>query len=175
MYNDQVHIRESTLNDTLYVINNEFSFMPKYIINSGKYEVTVDLKSGDAFRYAQEAKNCVMLCSMFETNDYLFILYEYQGRRIPCYYHKTENKVIHITSSSGGIPNDFDGGLDFWPEHQNNKELVAFYDAYQLVEHKKNANKFKLQGSKEVLNRFDQMIRKLEPDDNPVMVIVTLK
>ena len=174
-YNDQVYIRENMLNDTLYLINSDFSFVPKYIINSGKYDVTVDIRSDEAFRFIREVKkNRVVLWSMFETDNFLFILYEYQNKRIPCYYHKKENKVIHIASSSG-ILNDFDGGLDFWPEYQNNKELVTFYDAYQLVEHKKNANQFKLKGDEAAIRRFDQMIRKLEPDDNPVMVIVTLK
>ena len=171
-YNKQVHIRESMLNDTLYVINDDFSFAPKYIINSGKYDVSVDLRSDDGFRFAKEVRNCVILHSMFETDDYLFLLYEYQTKRIPCYYHKRENKVIHIASSTSGIPNDFDGGLDFWPAYQNDKELVTFYDAYQLVEHK---NKLKLQGGEEAIGRFDQMIRKIDSDDNPVMVIVTLK
>ena len=173
-YNDHVYSKETLLNDTLYVINDDFSFIPKYIINSGKYEVTVNVRS-DADRFFKEFRNKVILLSMFETDDYLFILYQYQNKNIPCYYNKKENKLIHIVSSSSGIPNDFDGGLDFWPDYQNNKKLISFYDAYLLVEHKKNHNKFELQGGKETEKHFDQMIQKLAPNDNPVMVIVTLK
>ena len=175
IYNDQVHIRENMLNDTLYLVNNDFSFVPKYIINAGKYDVTVDIRSDDALRFLKEAKNCVILWSVFETHDYLFILYEYQNKRIPCYYHKKEKKVIHITSSSSGIPNDFDGGLDFWPVYQNNKEVVAIYDAYLFIEQKKNADNPKLQGSEKAIRRFGQMTQQLKADDNPVIVIVTLK
>ena len=148
--------------------------MPKYIINSGKYEVTVDIRS-DAERSFKQFRNSVILNAMFETVDYLFILYEYQIKLIPCFYHKKKKKVFHIVSSSGGIPNDFDGGLDFWPDYQNDKEAVVFYDAYQPIEHKSKPNKHKLQGSEEAIKRFDQLIQKLDLDDNPVMVIVTLK
>ena len=175
MYNNRVHIMENMLNDTLYEVNNDFSFMPKYIINSGKYSVSTDIRSDDGLSFLKEMNNCVMLYSMFETDDYLFILYEYQGRRIPVCFNKKENNMVKINTSSSGIPNDFDGGLDFWPVYQNNKELIAFYDAYQLLGHTKNANKYDLKGSKEFLYGFDQMIHNLEPEDNPVLVIVKLK
>ena len=172
-YNDRIHTKELLLNDTLYTINDDYSFEPKYIISAGQYDVTVDIRSDP--RFSTEMNSYLMPWSMFETNDYLFVLYRYQKKDIPCYYHKKEDKVTHIKTSSSGIPNDFDGGLDFWPAYQNNNELVAFYDAYQIVEHKKNANHFKLQGGEESIKRFDQMVRNLEAEDNPVMVIVKLK
>ena len=174
MYNNRVHIMENMLNDTLYEINNYFSFMPKYIINLGKYSVTTDIRSYDALSFLKEINNRVMLRSIFETDDYLFIIYEYQGKRIPVYFNKKNNKIYQMKNSLSGIPNDYDGGLDFWPLYQNNKELITFYDAYQLVEHKKS-NKYSLKGTKESLTRFNHLVRNLEPDDNPVMVIVKLK
>ena len=175
MYNNQVHIMENMLNDTLYMVNDDFTFVPKYIFNSGKYGVTADIRGDNGIRFLQKSNDCVMLYSMFETDDNLFILYEYQGKSIPICFNKKENKVVRITASSSGIPNDYDGGLDFWPQYQNNKQLIAFYDAHKLIEHKKNANKYNLKGSEESLFRFDKMVSNLESDDNPVIVIVKLK
>ena len=173
-YNNQIHVRENTLNDTVYLINNDFTFTPRYVIHSGKFNVSVELRS-DALRYFKEVRNYVILWSIFETNDFVFILYEYQHKLIPCFFHKTDHKVFRIETNSSGIPNDFDGGLDFWPVYQNNKEIVAFYDASLFVEHKKNTNELKLQGGEESIKRYNQMVRMLKPDDNPVMVIVKLK
>jgi hypothetical protein len=43
-FEDQLHIREGILNDTLYIINNKsLSFDAKYIINAGKYEFTEEI------------------------------------------------------------------------------------------------------------------------------------
>ena len=53
--------------------------------------------------------------------------------------------------------------------------MVAIYDAYLFIEHKKNADNLKLQGSEKALRRFGQMTQQLKADDNPVIVIVTLK
>ena len=68
----------------------------------------------------------------------------------------------------GTLPNAY----DFWPHYQDNKKFVVFYDAHII---KENKNDIKPKGSIDAISRFNKMIRKLDPDDNPVMVIVNLK
>jgi len=171
VYNDQMHVRENLLNDTLFMINSDFSFIPKYIIDAGKRKLTVDIRS-DADIFMREATNRLVVSYIFETKENLLISYSYQGASYHGYFNKSDYKFMHFPSSVG-IPNDYDGGPDFLPQYQNNKQFIAFYDAYLLKEHKGNIIKPK--GSIYAINRFNQMVQKLDPDDNPVMVIVNLK
>jgi hypothetical protein len=172
VYNNQMHVRENMLNDTLYMVNNDYSFVPKYIINAGKHEITVDIRS-NAELFKREMLNLITVLDIYETNDCLLMSYAHE-KTSHCYYNKSDNKLMYFSSLSG-IPNDYDGGLDFWPNYQHNNQLITFYDAYQIKEHEDNSNKLKPKGSAEAINRFNQMRRKLDPEDNPVMVIVTLK
>jgi hypothetical protein len=174
IYDNQVHVRENMLNDTLYRINHDFSFIPKYILNAGKYEMTVEIRSNVAL-FQQEGKNCPLITSMFETEDYLLLSYMYlQEYKVLCYYHKKSDKLIYFSSSTG-IPNDYDDGLDFWPQFQFNNQLIAFYNAYRITDHIEKEKNVQLKGSLGEINRFEQMARKINADDNPVMVILNLK
>jgi len=173
-YDNQVHVRENMLNDTLYKINHDFSFIPKYIVNAGKYKMTLEIRS-DANAFVREARNILTMMSMFETKDYLLLSYMiFDEFRVPCYYQKKEDKLFYFSSTSG-IPNDYDGGLDFWPKYQSENQLITFYYAYQIEEYESNPNKMKPQGSSEAVYNFEQMSRKLDSENNPVMVVVTLK
>ena len=174
IYDNQVHVRENMLNDTLYRINHDFDFIPKYIVNAGKYEMTVEIRS-NAELFVREAKNTLTINFMFETKDYLLLSYMFKDEfNMPCYYHKKEDKLLYFSSTSG-IPNDYDGGLDFWPRYQNNNQLITFINANRIEEHRSSSNKMMPQGTPEAISHFEQMSRKLDPEDNPVMVIVTLK
>lgn len=173
-YNGNLHIREVVLNDTLYVVDSKkYTFIPKYCINAGKYEFSVDvLIDSDHFLSRQE--NYLSVNSIFETQKYLFLSYYFQNKNFFCYYDKTEGKILHFNSHSG-ISNDFDGGLDFWPQYQYNNQLIAFYDAYLFEENINNPRKMEPKGTQEAIKRLDKLTNNLDPEANPVMVIVTLK
>ena len=173
LFNDNEYVRENVLNDTLYRINHDYSFTPAYIINAGKREVTVDLRR-DSRLFEREAENYVIVTYMYETTDYLLLSYTYQSKGIHCYFNKYDNKLLHLPSQSG-IPNDYDGGFDFWPKYQNNKEMFAVYDAYMFKEHQENQNKIKPLGQPKAIENFNKLAQSIDPDDNPVIVIVKMK
>ena len=171
VYHGQVYVRDKLFNDTIYVVNNDFSFTPKYIVNSGK-DANVDAFSENFVMAFQNLyRNGLMYGSIFETNDFLCISCKFQDRESYCYYQKQDNRLM-FSSSSSGIPNDYDGGLDFWPIYQYNDQLFAFHNAYLFEE---NQNKLKPQGPADTVDRFNQLSRTIDPEDNPVMVVVTLK
>ena len=173
MYDGHEYVRENVLNDTLYKINHDYSFTPKYIINAGKREVPIGLRS-DSRLFERESENYVIVNQMFETKDYMLLNYTYQSKRVTCYFHKDDNKLIYFPSPSG-IPNDYDGGFDFWPVEQINKEMYAIYNAYLFEEHKKNNNRVAPKGPPEAIERFNQLTGQIDPEDNPVLVIVRMK
>ena len=169
IYNDQMYIRESVLNDTLYMVDHRnFLFVPKYVISEGKYAFTTDiLFETNSQSFFDRAKNHISINSIFETNDFLFIKY----RQEYCYYSKKQECFFSLNSSFG-ILNDYDGGLDFWPTYQKNNELIGFYDAYLF---EKNANKLKPKGSQQAIDQFKKMNEKIDMEDNPIMVVIKLK
>jgi hypothetical protein len=172
LYNDKNHIRGLELNDTLYSIEKDFSFKPKYIVNAGRYEITADMlaRSDDAF-FLQ----CVCFQQFFETKDKLLISYHFGSVRSSidyCYHDNNTRKVLHFKSDKG-IPNDYDGGLDFWPERQDNLEWYAFYDAHLFKD--KFKEKKTLKGDVNAIQSFEKFKQKLDSDDNPVLVIVKIK
>jgi hypothetical protein len=175
-FEDQLHIREGILNDTLYIINNnKFSFDAKYIINAGKYEFTEEIfQIQDVKNFFDRVSSHIAVKSIFETKENLFLDYQYSNAQIFCYFSKKDNKLYYLNSSTG-IPNDYDGGLDFWPMYQKNNELIAFYDAHLFKKNIDKSKKTALKGTKTAIDSVQKFSRNLDEEDNPVMVIVKLK
>ena len=164
-FNNQVHVRENMLNDTLYRIDDDFSFIPKYIINAGKHEITLEMRSNSAI-FNREAQYCPTVTSIFETKNYLLLQYLISREYAVCYYHKKEDKLLYFLSTSG-IPNDYDGGLDFWPQQMvSDKEMMCVYSAEQLLQ---------LDKSKITDEKLKHVLNSIEMDSNPVIAILTLK
>jgi hypothetical protein len=165
LFNNQVHVRENMLNDTLYRIDDDFSFIPKYVINAGKYELTLEMRSNRDI-FLREAKSCPTVTSIFETKDFLFLNYLLSIERYNCYYHKKEKNTLYFPSSSG-IPNDHNGGFDFWPQQMvSDKEMMCAYSAERLL---------KLDKLKITDEKLKHVLNSLKEDSNPVIAIVTLK
>jgi hypothetical protein len=178
VYNNQVYVRNNNLNDTLYVIENTHTFTPKYIINEGKYKVTTEILRNEALF---KRSTMLSVSSIFELKDYLFIRYGFHTSfytkpdNFFCYYDKTKQDFFLFPSSPAGIKNDYDGGLDFWPQEQRNNVFYTFYDAYLFEENLKKTNKVQPKGPEGAVKLLNDFSRKIDPEDNPVLVIVRLK
>jgi len=170
VYGNRMHVRTNILNDTLYFFENSQRIIPKYTINAGTYEVTTDLLTDQNFN----KRAFLNLSSIFESKDYLFIEYVLQFKFYYCYYDKNKQKLFHF-SSEKGISNDYDGGLDFWPLQQYNDLLFTFYDAYIFEENAKKTNITLQKEPQGAINTFKNISSKIDPDDNPVLVIAKLK
>jgi len=170
IYGNRMHVRNNNLNDTLYFFENYRRIIPKYTVNAGIYEVTTDMLTDEKIFN----RTFVNMSSAFESRDYLFIQYACQRKRYYCYYDKSKQNLFHFSSETG-IPNDFDGGLDFWPQQQYNDVLYTFYDAYLFEENMGKSNRIQLKGPKDVINNMKIFSRKVDPEDNPVLVIAKLK
>jgi hypothetical protein len=169
IFNDQIHTRESVLNDTLYMVDHKnFLFIPKYTLSVGKYAYSSDIIFGtNPQRFFDRSKGRICINSIFETKDFLFMRHNTSY----CYYNKKQEQIFSLNSSSG-IPNDYSGGLDFWPMYQKNNELIGFYDAYLFEE---NINKLKSKGTQKVIDQLKKLDKEIDPEDNPIMVVVKLK
>lgn len=173
LYNNQLHVKEISLNDTVYRITDDNLFIPQYLISSGKYDITLEFRS-DFKSFIDRMPEFVRLETVFETTSNLLLSYEYNKKRRYAFYDK-QKCILQYFKSDIGIPNDYDGGIDFWPQKQINKEWVSFYDASVFEESIANPQKLISKAPKEMINKVKKMIRGLTSDDNPVMIVVKLK
>ena len=174
-WNDNnLHVKEASRNDTMYVVNfNDHSFKPKYLLNFGKYSLTTEvLRDND--HYMKIHMNYARLNSLYETKNNLFISYLFQDKYSYQYYDKTKNRLYKFNSETG-IPNDYDGGLDFWPQRQDNKNWYSFYNADIFKKEFSIREKKNLKGDSRVIRSLDELTQIIDSEDNPVLMIVKIK
>jgi hypothetical protein len=172
-YEDKIHIRETSINDTLYMIEKDFSHTPKYLLNTGKYRITAEMR-GDINNFFRNLEASIQMTSVNETSDYLFLSYKYRKATHCGYYDKSQDRIFYFPSEVG-IPNDYDAGIPFWPQRQHNNTWSAFYEAHKFEELASKQKKRDAKGPDSATASFKKLISRLQPDDNPVLVIVTLK
>ena len=173
LFNNQLHVKEISLNDTLYTIGKDNSFIPQYLISSGKYAITLDLRR-DFKSFLNRMADFVRLETVCETTSNLLLSYEYNKKRHYGFYDKQNRRLLYFKSDTG-IPNDYDGGLDYWPQKQINNEWISFYDASAFEENITSPQKLIPTAPKEMINRVKKISSKLTSEDNPVMIVVKVK
>ena len=179
IYQGYLHLKESVLNDTIYLLNKNNEFIPKYIINCGRYSMTQEMK-GDADNFFRNMARVIGGMCFFETSNFLLASYQYNKKWIPCYYDKKANKLLYFNSDEG-ILDDFTGGIDFvfvsffTYARQKNNELYSFHNAYNLLNKYDKQNKLTPKGPAESVQKVQSLLENLDPEDNPVLIIATLK
>lgn len=118
--------------------------------------------------------------TVFETSNFLLICYNYMNKWIPCYFDKKANKVLYFNSDEG-ISDDYSGGID-WPIYsppaktkQKNNELYGFYNAPDLLKKYAEQNKLTPKGPAASVQKVESLLKNLDPEDNPVLVIAKIK
>lgn len=174
IFDDRLHVYELTLNDTVYTVEKDNTFKPCFILSVGKYAITAEMRA-DIMKFADNTYNSVALFSVFETQQYVMIYYMYRKKLYYEYYDKSQKQMKRIQSDKG-IPNDYDGGLDFWPfrwpSSQRNKRMCQFYEAHEFEG--KKPKEQGLRGPKSAIQKVKSFY-KISPEDNPVLVIYNMK
>lgn len=173
VYNGELHLKEANLNDTIYRVVEERIFIPKYVINAGKYTETVELRA-DAEKMMKEGNSYVGYTGFFETDTFLYISYVLQRRNNYIAYNKKTKRLV-LSKSRNGLSNNYDGGPDFWPQLQREKLWYAFLTPDILEASISQQEKTQLKGSKEAIATFSSLKKRLDSEDNPVLIIVKLK
>ena len=178
VYNNMPHVWEY-LNDTVYVIDGLNNFHPKYVFHLGKYKVTPEIQ-GDMKHFHERAANCVIVNALIETSDYLLIQYYYQSylqmKSHYCYYDKKEKRTYRFDTENG-FPNDYDGGFDFkWNSflYQRNNLAYTYLMADNFVDTELRSEQTP-RGPQSAVQAFEKLVKKVDPDDNPIIMIVKLK
>ena len=96
-------------------------------------------------------------------------------------YHILEKKIFFLEtdpiSNMLGLVNDLDGGLSFWPKYYTSEnELIGIWQAYEmkalLTEAYFAAHEIK---KPQAHQKLKELLKNLDEEDNPVVVIAKLK
>lgn len=170
------------LNNHLTLINNnEISFKYKY--SDTIYHITIGnkLKLNPAYVFSTKEKvkhkysdrKYAFLTELNETGRYLF----FNHSRHFLMYDKGKEELSTVAyKKRKGIENDIDGGLPFWPRYTQGNTLATYYNTLELkenltLEHFDQA----LVKNPKQKEELEKMVNSLRIDDNPVIMIVTLK
>lgn len=184
-YNDTLYIKE-TLNDTIYTITNN-SIIPRYAIDMGKYKLPVDffynIKDKEKYGYKY-----ITIGSVFEDCNCIYLVLSHNNQRKVAEYNKTtkRTKFYCLKGSQvnkygivegGRFKNNIDGGFQInnLKSLRGNKLLTILYP-HEMKEEKLNLKiKNELAISEIKKNEFQNLMRSTSLDDNPVLVIYTLR
>ena len=173
IYGGFPYLKESILNDTIYLLSKNNEFIPKYVINCGRYGITPGIL-GDTDHFSENYKKYVGGMYFYETSNFLLSKYFFNGKMIPCYFDKKANKLLYF-SSEDGIQDDYSGGIDYWPSKQINNYWYAFYNASELLDKFAKQKKITPKGPSSTIEKIRSRIEKLDAEDNPVLIVVKLK
>lgn len=170
-YKDLVLLNE-VYNDTVYsVTRNELS--PRYYIQLGKYSIPLNCRyeylKGDYNRFKELAAPYVRAFTV-ESDNYLFIRFSYwagekANRSQLVMYDKKDKSCYKVKEDA--IRNDLDGGLPLTSPGTviNGNQLLCIWTAGDI---------FKLAEQNPSILQHEQL-KNLKEDDNPVLMVVTLK
>lgn len=157
-------------NDTIFTVTEQ-ELIPRYVFDLGKYHLPSDYRFellGDEDKFNSLAGPYLSIHPI-EVADFVFIPYAYwagKGVRenMMAVYDKRKNECYKV--AGGALKNDMDGLFDFRP-------AVAL-DDYTLLKVVQASQVFKYaEKNPSVLE--NEVLKNLQEDDNPVLMVVTLK
>ena len=156
--------------------------MPVYIIDFGVYKFSYK----DGFNPNFDLSGKLMLNSLIETNDYLFIRYTQnndclntRNKNAVKFYNalfsKKEGKLYHLpgfTLLPVGLENDLDGGISFWPEFITPQGEMMKLVSGKVIKDYVNSSEFKsAKISAENRQKQISMASGLKPTDMVVIIV----
>lgn len=166
---DDICYREN-YNDTIFTVTEQ-ELIPRYVFDLGKYHLPSDYRFellGDDDKFNSLASSYLSIHPI-EVADFVFIPYAYwagKGKRenMMAIYDKRKNECYKV--AGGALKNDMDGLFDFRPAIAlDDYTLLKVVQASQVLRYaEKNPS---------VLE--NERLKNLQEDDNPVLMVVTLK
>jgi hypothetical protein len=154
--------------DTLYRITEDFERIPHVVFNM-KNRISRDNLFFEPGIDEIQFPDYLWIPEILENAQYLFFTVE-GGRGFlnnPNFYHLFFDKESGELISSLPIQNDIDGGLAFWPRFASGEKLISHYLPTEIMNHYKA-----ISGNNEFSDEFEALVKNLNENDNPVLVIL---
>ncbi len=163
--------------DTIYRIGANKIIHPRYFLYSGKYKIPTRLLS-DRNTFQEEINNYSHIIKFIETNDYFFFNVVINRKMKYVLYNKKEKVATNVFNKTVNLLNDIDKGLPFWPDGiLSDGRLYMLIDSKSILELGKSFNlgMSKIGFNLESSSKLSKIINSTKIDDNPILMIVTLK
>ncbi|MDR2036908.1 MAG: 6-bladed beta-propeller [Bacteroidales bacterium] len=179
-YQDNIHYWHY-YNDTVFRINADYKCVPKYVIRiPDRLTLEEAMKTGAFITPYSELGNKNTINSIYENNLFLFITYSaniFNRDRIKHYwalYDKQNNKLINDIHPE--FINDLDGGLNIRHFYNDGSYMWNMLQPIDLKE-KLTASHFAKSKAlyPDQQRKLKSLIDRLDVEDNPVLIIITLK
>ncbi|MCG6189361.1 6-bladed beta-propeller [Maribellus maritimus] len=168
-------------NDTIFEVSPGLSCQPSYLIapNENRLE---NLKSTSPTGMFLKPSEFYLPRFFTETNKYLINRYSYNGKYAFTFIDKKsgETYTCNYKLGEGGITNDFDAGLKFFPleyfSDGKDENLISIIQSLELKIYV-TSDEFKNSTPKypEMKKALEQLANRLNENDNPVLMLVKLK
>ncbi len=172
-------------NDTIFTVSAD-KIIPSYYIDLGKYRLPNELRperlGPDNIQKFQNNREKYYFANVFQASDKLFLTTYCYGEN-PEYHFlfkpesQTGSLLVNKSGVSSSIINDWDGGVDYWPIGSINDKQVYMpitIQGFQRVIDQIKTNEESIKYP-EKHQQLIKMITELDPFNNPIIMIVTLK
>ncbi len=205
MLSESIWAKEG-INDTLFSMNSRYELIRKFVFNLGQYAYPLDKHITFDNNYNLTTESVTVDSNpLIVTRDNIFFQLSVgmktgihtpvgrkvilpigtefnDGQTVVGLYNITNGETILLdrdpVTRKGGLINDLDGGLSFWPQYYNHSEneLVQVLEAYEMKE-LLTEEYFAAHPAKdpEAHARLRALVENLKETDNPVIVVAKLK
>jgi len=205
-YGNKIYYKE-VMNDTLFNLADNLIFKPRLFLHLGKYKQPISKRELPLLEMIKTIDDYIFIYNIFEINDFIFLdcdfgknspakmpfpvmieetnsYREYYTQKILGVYNKStsdiyfakpkkeDNKLINT-----GLINDFDSGVNFYPQVMVNDSILAMWvHAYMIKEHvASDYFKNSTPQHPEKKQELQELADRLSIDDNPVLILMTFK
>lgn len=153
--------------DTVFQLNEENKFIPAWSIESGPKKIPIEITNNYS-RFISEYNNYTMPIIILETKNYFFLTGWYQNSMYKLLCNKNSGLVqttaiseVSPQAEEAGLNNDIDGLLPFWPKNIHENLAITCLSPIDILD---------MDNTQEI-----DALKQLKEEDNPVIMIVTLK
>lgn len=181
--------------DTIFTIDSNLEMKKAFVFDFGIYARPLKWRLGSAPpKEGRISKTIGVHIQIHESSRYLFLQFVFNGLAPEVFFYKRRNprgymQDVEVRNVYGlfdklsgkltllnqpvkrkylGFKNDMDGGPCFWPKYvSSDNKMVAWFTASDFLDIYEQ-----LENPSPTLKK---MVARLSPDDNPILMVVTLK
>lgn len=163
--------------DTIYSVTKDKKLVPRWVLDEPKKANSIAKQMDVAIKANYEAGDFYTY-GFVETPKMFFINAIYNNFILGMIYEKDSHLLTRLPTSAygNGYINDIDGGVYFFPSLYKNNRLYKFLELDRFIQLRTQGHlpdiSAKDQKGKEIL---ENLIKRHELNDNPVLMIVSLK
>ena len=161
-------------NDTVYRVNAQSGYIPKYILDFGKNKFPeIELKKemrtffSEFLKIPSPYEYAGLVTIVIETDDYLLFTYNYHGKHVKAIYSKDKNKVFNISKV---LSDDKEQKVITILSYTDSNNVYSILDSESIVDEDINNYSDNTLPKFGVFNSLEEVKAVTKVDDNPIIV-----